>query len=172
MRPFHSALLAATLALGAIPTLAQDVDPYGFNRQGFIRNAVGDQCWYVQTYEKTNPHFTPSKSHMTNQRLRTIRFDDPECMADTLDGLDAAVVINKSMIARTISGWYVGSYVTDDTRYEPSKRRQPAGIMQDHGECIMAPGLPATAIAVDFVSDGDSITEVLYAPTYDCGEPL
>ena len=65
-----------------------------------------------------------------------------------------------------------GSYVTKDTRYEPTKRRHPAGIMQDHGECIMAPGLPATAIAVDFVSDGDSITEVLYAPTFGCGELL
>ena len=44
--------------------------------------------------------------------------------------------------------------------------------MQEIGECMMAPDLPATAVALEFVSDGDSITDVLYAPTYGCGEVL
>ena len=84
MRTVHAALLAATLALVSPIASAEDVDPYGFNRQGFIRNAVGGQCWYVQIFEKTNPHFTPSKSYLKNQNLRTIRFNDSECMADAV----------------------------------------------------------------------------------------
>ena len=45
-------------------------------------------------------------------------------------------------------------------------------MMQAIGECMMAPALPETAIAIDFISDGDSITVVLYARTFGCGSKL
>ena len=172
MRTFNSALLAATLALGAIPTFAQDTDSYGFQQRGFIFNAIMGECWFVQTYEKTNTYFTPSRPHMKNQNLRTIHFDDPECMADTLDGLDAAGIVNKTMIAQHIAQWMTGTYFTADTRHDARNRRHPGRVMQEIGECMMATDLPATAVALEFVSDGDSITDVLYAPTYGCGEVL
>lgn len=158
------------LLCGAVQ--AQQIDPEGFNKRGFIRNAVSEQCWYTQIYEKTNPHFHPSQPHMTNQNLRTLSFDVPDCMAESIDGLDAAEIVNKTMIANMISDWFVGTYVTADMRYDTRNRKHPGSFLQERGECMMAPGYPATAIAIEFVSDNDSITDVVYAPTYDCGEAL
>ena len=88
-------LLLTTFALVAAPASAQDVDPYRFQKRGFIINAVAAKCWFVQTYEKTNTHFmSPSRKHMTNQNVRTIDFDESECMSNVIDGLDAAEIVN------------------------------------------------------------------------------
>ena len=63
------------------------------------------------------------------------------------------------------------SWVQDWVEYDPKSRNQP-GMMQKSGECMVAKDLPATAIAINFVSDGSSITKVEYAHAYGCGEPL
>ena len=47
--------------------------------------------------------------------LQTFRFDDSECMADVIDGLVAAESVNRTMIAKRIARWFVGTYVTADT---------------------------------------------------------
>ena len=57
------------------------------------------------------------------------------------------------------------------TRYDTGARHAP-GTMQAVGEGTMALDLPVTAVAINFISDGDSITEVLYAPTFGCGSTL
>ena len=75
------------------------------------------------------------------------------------------------MIAKRIAKWVVGTLFTRDTRYDTRSRYAP-GSLQARGECMMATGKPATAIAIDFISDGDSIIKVLYAPTFGCGKPL
>ena len=46
------------------------------------------------------------------------------------------------------------------------------GDMQTSGGCAVAEGMPATAIAINFVSNGTSITKVEYVNTFDCGDPL
>ena len=69
MRTIYAALAAATVAL-APNSHAQDPDPYGFQARGFIHNAVSAKCWFVQTYQRTNPHFmSASMKHTTNHNL-------------------------------------------------------------------------------------------------------
>ena len=55
--------------------------------------------------------------------------------------------------------------------YDPENRNQP-GIMQKSGECMMSESLPATAVAINFVSNGTSIVIVEYAHVFGCGDPL
>ena len=78
---------------------------------------------------------------------------------------DLAGTINKSMIAETIGRWMRGTYVTVDTRYEARDRRGP-GMMQRHGECMMDPDLPATAVAMVFMFDDDSIHGVRHTRVF------
>ena len=54
--------------------------------------------------------------------------------------------------------------MTADTVYDPDSRNQ-LGMMQKSGECMVADGMPATAIAINFVSNGISVTKVEYAPS-------
>ena len=99
-------------------------------------------------------------------------FDDPGCMTETTEeGLDFAADFNREQIADRIAGLVRVSWVTADTVYDPSSRNQPAK-MQKSGECMVAEGMPATSISINFVSNGTSITRVEYAHTFGCGDPL
>ena len=163
----------AFVLLVALPmsAMGQESDPKGFNKQGFIVNAEGEKCLYRQTYEETNPHFMPpSLKNTTHHDVRTIRFTDPECMADSLGGVgDAAKEINKAMINNVLTSWFMGSYVLDDARYDIRALRKP-GIDQARGDCIVSLTYPTKGIAIEYVSDGAGITGVIYAPTYGCGD--
>ena len=44
--------------------------------------------------------------------------------------------------------------------------------MQMSGGHVVPEGMPATAIAINFVWNGTSITEVEYPHTFGCGDPL
>ena len=101
-----------------------------------------------------------------------MRFDNPGCMKETTkEGLDFAARFNRKQIAGRIAGIVRGAWVTADTVYKPGKRYKP-GAMQSYGECMVAKELPATGIAINFVSDGTSIRAVEYAHVFGCGDAL
>ena len=136
--------------------------------RGRILNTDGASCSFTQTVEKKTAAFLgPLKAEVA-----TMSFEDPGCMAETTeDGFDLAAEFNRNRIADRIAGLVRGTWVTADTVYDPKGRYQP-GMMQKSGECMVEEGLPATAIAINFVSNGTSITKVEYAHTFGCGEVL
>ena len=142
---------------------ADTPDPYGstFNQAGFIRNGVNEKCTYSQTYEETNPHFMPANmKHTTHQDVRTIRFHDTECMANTIDGLNIYEPINKMMINNIISGWFLEAYVTRDASFDTRNLYHP-GKYQARGFCLQSKRYPSKGIAIEYLSDGDNITGVI-----------
>ena len=159
------AIVAALAFMGVAVCAAQASDMEG---RGRILNADGTWCWFIQTVEKKTAAFLGS----LQAEVATMSFDDPACMAETTEeGLDFAADFNRRQIANRIAGLVRGSWVTTDTAYDPNSRSQP-GMLQKSGECMVAEGLPATAIAINFISNGLSITKVEYAHTFGCGDPL
>ena len=163
--------LAGLFVMGiALPyTQAQERDPKGFHTSGYIQNAFGGECWYTQVYERTNPYFMPERlQHITPHDVRTIHFTDAECMADVIDGLAIAERLNKVTIAQQIARWFRGTYIAEEAQYDV-KHFYPPGEIQSRGVCMIDPKFPLLSIAIDFISDGDSITDVIYAPSMGCG---
>ena len=135
--------------------------------RGRVFNADGGWCWFTQTVERKTATFVALRG-----TIATMAFDDLGCMAErTEDGLDFAADFNRRQISQRIGGLVLGVWVTDDTVYDPGNRYRP-GSMQEFGECMVADDMPATAIAINFVSDGTSIAKVEYAHVYGCGGPL
>ena len=158
------ATIAALVFIGLIGT-AQAGDMEG---RGRIMNTDGGWCWFMQTVEKKTATFLGSSPG----QVATMSFDDPGCMAEvTADGFDLAADFNRNRISDRIASLVRGSWVQDWVEYDPKSRNQP-GMMQKTGECMVADDLPATAIAINFVSDGTSITKVEYAHTFGCGDAL
>ena len=163
--------LAGLLVMGiALPyTQAQERDPKGFHASGYIQNAFGKECRYTQVYQQINPYFMPEKlQHITPHDVRTIHFTDGECMADVIDGLAVAERLNKRAIAWQIASWFRSAYVAEEVRYDTDKF-YPPGEIQARGVCMIDPKFPLLSIAIEFISDGDSITDVIYAPSMGCG---
>ena len=159
------ATIAALAFIGLVGSAAQASDMEG---RGRIFNADGGWCWFTQTVEKKSADFLGS----LQAKIATMSFDDPGCMGETTEeGLDFAADFNREKIADRIAGLVRGSWVTADTVYDPDSRNQP-GMLQKSGECMAAEGMPATAIAINFVSNGASITEVEYAHVFGCGNPV
>ena len=51
---------------------------------------LSKQCHYTQLYFKTNRYFMESSdNYSTHHDLRTIQFDNPNCMSDRLKGFEA-----------------------------------------------------------------------------------
>ena len=123
---------------------------------------ASEKCRYIQTYEQTNPHFEKAdKKHMTHQELRTIRFDDPDCMGTT--------IVDKMMINNVVSRWFLGTYVLKDAAFDTRNLRRP-GKYEARGQCIQSKTYPPKAIAIEYLSEGDSITGVVYMPALGgCG---
>lgn len=135
--------------------------------QGRIINADGKWCWFTQAVEKKAASFLTAKGIVA-----TMVFDDPACMAEaTKEGLAFAARFNRGQIAKRIAGLVRGTWVTKDVVYDTASRYGP-GMMQKAGECMVGAGKPATAIAINFVSDGSGITRVEYGHVYGCGKPL
>ena len=82
-------LLIFVIAIG-MPVWAQgNPDPHGFNKSGFINSSAGKHCRYQQIYENKSKYSLPEKNKgLTNTNVRTITFDDPNCMNDRFDGDD------------------------------------------------------------------------------------
>ena len=161
------AIIAALAFIGLVAGATQAADMEGTGR---ILNSNGDWCSFVQTVEKRKVDFLKPSTG----RVATIRFDDPGCMVDTAEtdeGLEFTMRFNRDQIAGWIAKIVVGRWMTEDVRYDHRTRYQP-GMMQKSGECIVADGMPATAIAINAVSDGTSIAKVEYASVFGCGDSL
>ena len=159
-------IIVALTLMGLIGGAAQANDE--MEGRGRILNADGAWCWFMQTVDKTKVAFLGPLS----AEVATISFEDLACMAETTkEGLDFAADFNRDQIAKRIAGLVRGNWVTPDTVYESNSRNQP-GMMQTSGECMVAKDMPATAIAINFVSNGTSITKVEYAHVFGCGASL
>ena len=154
--------VVAAALLWAAATQAADMEG-----RGRIFNADGTWCWFMQTVDKREVAFLTLKG-----TVATMVFDDPGCMAEAItEGLDFAAGYNRKQIAKRIAEMAKISWVTEDTAYDAANRFKP-GMMQTAGECMVGAGKPATAIAINFVSDGTAISRVEYAGVYGCGDPL
>ena len=147
-----------------------DPDGSTFSRTGSVHNGVGQECTYTQTYEETNPHFMrASMQHTTRQDVRTIQFDNPECMKN--------ISVNKIphlMINNTVSDWIIRTYVKKDAAFDTRNLHHP-GEDQARGFCIQSKSYPSKGIAIEYLytSDGDSITGVIYMLALGgCGERI
>ena len=120
---------------------AEEPKPRVFLKRGFILNAAGAKCWYTQRYEETNPHFMPKNmKHTTHHDVRTIVFDDIDCMSYNLLGDNMTAVceqINKTMIKKIITGWFLGTYVLKDANFDTEQTYLP-GEYQSRSECIQS----------------------------------
>ena len=172
-RTAKRAALAIGLTLLATAAATEERDPKGFNQTGFIQNGAGQNCTYTQTYEQTNPHFMPDNmKHTTHQDLRIIRFDTPDCMANTINDVDIYEPINKMMIADVVARWYLGSYVLEDAAFDTRNRHHPTEY-EARGECIQSRTYPSKGIVIEYVTEGDSITSVFYMLAFSgCGDAL
>ena len=97
---------------------------------------------------------TPALKHTTSHELRTIIFDNPSCMEE-LEG------VNKEIINRQIAGWYTGTFVRRDARFETSHLRSP-GRSQSRGKCIQSREYPGKGIAVEYFTRNGSTTKVVH----------
>ena len=159
------AIIGAMALVGLVGAAAQASDMEG---RAKVLNADGGWCWFDQTVEKRKAAFLGP----LQAEVATMIFDDPDCMSETTEeGLEFAAGFNRDQIAGSIAGMARISWVQDWVEYDPGQRNQP-GMMQKSGECMMAEDLPATAIAINFVSNGTAITEVEYAHAFGCGDPL
>ena len=166
-------LLVLMNMLGAL-VFAQEPDPHGFPHEGWLEAFFsGEQCHFTQTYERHGKQFQdPSRHPMTNSKVRTIIFDDPTCMGadpSVKDNFEAR--LNSEYMLKTIVQWYGRTHFTKGVRHDLKTLRQP-GPRQTGGACIMAPDMPATAIALKFVVENNAITQLHHKWTFDCGAPL
>lgn len=94
------------------------------------------------------------------------------CRVGCTDRAGPVAIRRDRLVSRhSIASLVKTSWIQDWVRYDVVNRYQP-GIMQKTGECMVAEDLPATVIAINFVSDGISITKVEYATAYGCGDAL
>ncbi|MDE0527543.1 MAG: hypothetical protein OXH85_02460 [Truepera sp.] len=136
-------------------------DPKGIQHGGFIRNGINERCWFTQIYEETNPHFMPpSLQHTTHHDLRTIIFDDPECMAGAYDTL------NKMMINNAITRWLRGNYFVRDIEFDTQDILPPAED-QARGNCLQSTNYPSKGIYIEYRMDAGNITSVFYMEALD-----
>ena len=131
-------LLAITFFLSGAFVYAQTPTPDSkgnvFLPLGFIQNGIGQKCWYIQTYYETYPLFMPaSMQNTTHHDLRFIVFSNPTCMSNNLGGLGrASMSMNKSMIHKKITSWFLGNGVLKDANFETDTTYAP-GKYQSRG---------------------------------------
>ncbi len=151
-------ILSAVAVMLLPSAILADTDPYQsvFNKTGFIHNGGGEKCWYTQTYEETNPYFMKdSMKNTTHHDVRTIRFNDPDCMANKYDAH------NKILINEIISRWFLTTYVQADAVFDTQKLHHPSEF-QSHGRCIQSRIYPSQGILIEYFYDGDNISGVSY----------
>lgn len=174
MRQTILAVAAAALLWAGVAQTA-DIDRYGstFNRSGFIANGIGEKCWYRQVFEETNPHFMkPGLKNTTYQEVRIILFEDPKCMAHTLNDLEIYEPINRLMINNVITRWVSSTYVRRDADFDTRNLRRH-GKHEARGYCIQSARYPSKGITIEYEGDGESIASVIYMLALGgCGEPL
>ena len=166
-------LTIAVLALGLGPAASvAAVDPFGaeFGKTGYIRNETNEWCAYTQVYEETNPHFLPaSRRHFTHQDVRTLRFDDPGCMAEDSASTAGRVSSNVKSINDEVSRWFLGTYYFKDADFDTGNLRL-RGKYEARGACIQSRRYPQSGIAIEYLLGAVGIASVIYMPAFaGCG---
>lgn len=143
-------LIFAILILVFIPQIAIS-GPQKALKKGFILNDQGQKCWYTQEFRDQVVYFT--KKH--TQDIGIIRFDDKNCMAESELGFN----INKTNINKLISRWYShkdANFLTNSTELFSSS------MLQLKGECMQSQTYSSQGILVDYIIEGNSVTEVVH----------
>jgi hypothetical protein len=152
MKVFSILAIAAASCLVAEAAVA---GPEKFEAKGFITNAAGERCSYQQKVVSGARHFHGDAIASTNGE---IVFDDPQCMKDAGEGLDA----NKTMINETISKWYSHADANFDT-----KNLRRSSLAQEVGQCMQSKRFAAIGVVLDYeISDG-SIVKVYHGPALE-----
>lgn len=157
-------LLICTIQVFCSTIKAQHPDPHRFQQRGFINNGIGEKCWFSQTYYNHKAYFSvESLEGIQGQEVRVVTFDNPKCMRDDLSGFDTDVsqMLNHRMINLRISSWYLQTYVKRDAKFDVDNLR-PNGKYEARGKCIQSKTYPSKGIAVDYVTNGRSITHVYH----------
>lgn len=140
--------LAIVLAAVALPVPASAAP----QPKGFIINAAGQQCWYVQNVEQA-AHF-----HAIPGPISTLVFADQHCMSAT--GLDAE--INVRMINIAISRWY--SHTDAGFAVELGELRK-GSVLQVRGKCMQSRRYPAIGVAIEYFQQKGYLVGVKHSPT-------
>lgn len=150
--------ICLVLVLTATSLLLSEVSvagPEKFERKGFISNDVGEKCWYQQKVISDARHFHGDAIAST---IGEIVFDDPQCMSDSGEGLDA----NKVMINNLISTWYSHPDANFDT-----KNLRKFSLQQEVGQCMQSRSYAAIGVVIDYVVSNGSIVKVLHGPALE-----
>ncbi len=126
-----------------------------FETRGFIANDAGEKCWYRQTVTHDALYFHGDAISGT---IGEMVFDDPRCMRDTGQGLDA----NKVRINEVIATWYSHPDADFDT-----ENLHNFGLYQEVGKCMQSRSYAAIAVAIDYVVSDGSIVKVVHGPTLE-----
>jgi hypothetical protein len=129
--------------------------PEKFQERGFVSNDAGAKCGYRQTVISGALHFHGDAIATT---IGEIVFDDPQCMADSGQGLGA----NKSMINKLISTWYSHP----DANFDTTNLRKTS-LYQVVGECMQSRSYAAIGVAIEYIVENQSITKVVHGPTLE-----
>jgi len=141
-------LLISTLLFTSSFTTAQAAG----QPKGFISNENGDQCGYTQTVDDLKHlHSLPAKT-------TTMVFDDPNCMAET----DLGYMVNIMMINNMIAKWYSHNDADFQTR---ENELFATSALQKQGRCMQSATYPNVGVAIDYVIEDGSITQVIHAKT-------
>ena len=159
-------LICASAASAQYPTLdyaklsgignriSKAAPPTG-NPRGFIQNAEGGRCQYVQvaTGETQRSHFFPEALVGSDTVLA---FDDPSCMA----AADSVFLeINQRQINRVLARWY--SLPDADFEVEPAKMAKRCEF-QTQGGCLQSRKYPTKSILVEYFRKGEGISTVVH----------
>ena len=152
MKAFSILAITAASVLSAEAAVA---GPEKFELKGFVSNDAGEKCWYQQKVISNALHFHGDAIASTNGE---IVFDDPQCMRDSGEGLDA----NKVLINDLISTWYSHADANFDTK---SLRR--SSLAQEVGQCMQSKRFAAIGVVVDYVVVDQSIVKVFHGPALE-----
>jgi hypothetical protein len=140
---------------GLLPSGVSLAGPEKFESRGFISNDAGEKCWYRQKVIYDAPYF---HGESISGVIGEIVFDDPQCMRDSGDGLDA----NKVLINEVLATWYSHPDADFDT-----KNLWNFGLYQETGKCMQSRSYAAIGIAIDYVVSDGSIVKVVHGPTLE-----
>ena len=74
------------------------------------------------------------------------------------------------MINNPIAGWFLGTCFMEDAAFDTRNLHRP-GRSEARGQCIQSKTYPSKGIAIECLSDRNSMTDVAYMPALSgCGK--
>lgn len=153
-RKTHTITRTTLAATALIVAASGHADTGRYLAKTRIPNHMGDCCKYTQVVEEPSDYFQEGMANAVG----IITFDDPSCMS----GDEVEMDVNKMLINNHISGWYSHSDADFGTKVSEMKE---TSALQMRGQCIQSRKYSAVGIAIDYVTDGGSITKVYHGPT-------